>query len=292
MKTAFILDSSAGCRPDLQARPDVYIIHLTVNFSDGTSLEDSSEPQLAAKFYEELPQLPDIPQTSQPSYGAYLKLVDQIIADGFEQVIAIHLSGQISGTVQTAQMVMKKRSDQIQGYVIDSRGTSYQMEHLMLEGMQMLEAELPMGDVIEELNWLAQESRIYVYIKDLNNLLKGGRITSLSKSLGQLLRIYPIIKFEATGALSLYDKIRTFKKVEKTYMSLIASALGQYPSGLTLAFAHGGATATVEQLSERVKELYPELKIRSGYLTPVLGAHGGQGCVGMGLLVKNRLLND
>ena len=162
----------------------------------------------------------------------------------------------------------------------------------MLEGMQMLEAELPMGDVIEELNWLAQESRIYVCIKDLNNLLKGGRITSLSKNLGQLLRIYPILKFEATGELSLYDKIRTFKKVEKTYMRLIAEALEKYPSGLTLAFAHGGATATVEQLSERVKELYPELKIRAGYLTPVLGAHGGQDCVGMGLLVKNRLLND
>ncbi|MDK6369433.1 DegV family protein [Aerococcus sp. UMB9870] len=292
MKAAFIIDSTASLPDDLSARENVFQVDLTMRFPDGKEFADTAEPQAAQAFYDYLEASPELPKSSQPEPLAFYQRAQEIIAAGYDTVFAIFLSGQISGTLRTARMVLDEFADQFKTYYIDSKGTSYQMQHILIEGLDMVESAWPANRLAEELQWIGDNSRVYVMIQDLDTFVKGGRASSLTAKLGSLLRINVVAYFNAAGEVVLYDKLRTKKKVIQAYQDLVDEALATYPQGIRLAFAHGGVPEEAEEFKAAIHGQHPELDCMIGYLTPVLGTHGGKGSIGMGTLAKHRPLTD
>ena len=91
MKAAVIVDSTAYLSEALAQHPDVYQVALSVNFSDGSVMKDTSDLQLLNEFYTRLKSESQLPTTSQPQPGDYLALLDQLVAAGYDTVYAIHL---------------------------------------------------------------------------------------------------------------------------------------------------------------------------------------------------------
>ena len=249
MKAAVIVDSTAYLSEALAQHPDVYQVALSVNFSDGLVMKDTSDLQLLNEFYTRLKSESQLPTTSQPQPGDYLALLDQLVATGYDTVYAIHLSSEISGTYQTAHMLLSEYEDKLQAYAVDS-GSSC----MVMEG-------------------------------DLNNLVKGGRLSASSALLGNILQIRPLLHFEE-GKIAVSEKIRTTKKVYRRMVELVAEWQTRYPQGVHVGIGQAGAPEDLKVLDEMMKDAYPGMPLSYTNIGPVIGTHTGDGTKGLGIVPK------
>jgi len=284
MSTAIIVDSTATLSDELLNHPDVYQVVLKVTFPDGEVFTDTNDERLTKKFYNRMVESDTIPTTSQPEPGQYIKIMDELVKKDYDNVLFIHLSSKLSGTMQTARMVANQYKDKINSYFVDSKGTSFVIENLLLQGQRLLKAGNDLNTIVEKLQWAADHAFIYVMLEDLDNLVKGGRLSKGSALVGSLLNIKPILIIDESGEVKVFEKVRTTKRVYKRYYELIDEAYEKYDGKIDIIFAHGNEENELEKVLNNVKEKYPKLNYRFGFLTPILGTHGGQGAKGLGIV--------
>lgn len=284
MKTALIVDSVGYLSDELNSLTNVYTIDLTVNFSDGTVINDTCAPAQLKSFYDRLSKENQLPTTSQPQVGKYYELLNQLVAEGYQTVFCIHLSAGISGTYQTAVMVTSEYQDKIQAYCIDSKGASVTMEGLVRAALKMIDQGEDSSLIANKLNWLANESRIYLMVEDLTNLVKGGRLSATSALLGGVLQIRPLLYFDQAGKIVLFEKIRTNKRVFKRWSELVQEAIEKYPKGISIAFAHADVYDEIKKVEMQIVAEHPGITSSVSALGPVVGTHTGRGTKGIAII--------
>lgn len=283
MKTAYIIDSSASLSDNLQNHPDVYVQNLEVTWGD-IAYTDTTDIDVMKEFYNRLVSSKDLPKTSQPKQGELIETYEEIILKGYDTVIVITLASAISGTFSTFQMISEHYNRRLDIRMIDSRGTSFIEERMLNYAIELNEANVSIDTIEEKLNWFADNSKIYVVIEDLDAIVKGGRLNSMSAFIGSTLKIRPILHFNQEGKVEVFEKVRTTKKVYQRYLTLVDEAVKVYPNGIELALAHGDCEVKALKVKALIEEKYPQMKFRVGYLTPVLGTHAGKNSLGIGIL--------
>ena len=285
MKIAYIVDSTASLSEELSSHPDVYQVHLSVTFSDGSVFMDTTDESALKAFYQRLGTEKEVPKSSQPQVGEYYEVCDEIVSKGYDRVFAIHIGSGISGTYQTAQMVLEeyKEEGKFEYDLIDSNGTSFIIEHLLEETITLIERGVSVQETAEEINKLVADTKIYLAVDDLNYLVKGGRLSSGSAFIGSLFKIKPIVHFAEDGSVKPFEKVRTNSKVIKVWESLIEEAMDKFNGKIKIAIAHGNISDEAHQLKKRFEHMYPGISCRVGFLTPALGVHGGIGSKGLGI---------
>lgn len=283
MKTAYIIDSSASLNDQLLNHPDVYLMKLEVSWGDEI-YSDTTDEELLKTFYKRLVENKDLPKTNQPKQGDILAAFQDIIQKGYSQVIVITLASVISGTYNTIAMVSEEYSKKLDVRMIDSKGTSFIEEHLLAKAIKLEAQGVELDDIENQLNDLAEECKIYVVIEDLNAIIKGGRLSAMGGLLASTLRIKPILHFNEDGYVEVFEKVRTTQRVYRRYLDLVGEAMTQFPQGFKVALAHGDCEEEALKLKEMIEAKYTELKFRVGYLTPILGTHGGKDSLGLGIM--------
>lgn len=286
MKTAIIVDSVGYFPKEITSLPNVFQIDLMVNFYDGTTINDSSNEEDVKLFYKKLSNETQLPTTSQPQIGKYYELMNQIIEEGYDTVICIHLSSGISGTYQAAVVVTKEFSKKINVICIDTKGASIGMEAVAKLALDLIDQEADLNEIVEKLTWQSNNNQIYLMVEDLKNLVKGGRLSASSALLGGVLQIKPLLHFDKNGKIVLFEKIRTNKRVYKRWSELVNEAKKQYPKGIEIAFAHGDAYEEVKQVEQQILSAHPDLTSHITQLGPVVGTHTGKGAKGMAIIPK------
>lgn len=283
MKTAYIIDSSASLSDNLQNHPDVYVQNLEVTWGD-IAYTDTTDIDVMKEFYNRLVSSKDLPKTSQPKQGELIEAYEEITLKGYDTVIVITLASAISGTFSTFQMISEHYNRRLDIRMIDSRGTSFIEERMLNYAIELNEANVSIDTIEEKLNWFADNSKIYVVIEDLDAIVKGGRLNSMSAFIGSTLKIRPILHFNQEGKVEVFEKVRTTKKVYQRYLTLVDEAVKVYPNGIELALAHGDCEVKALKVKALIEGKYPQMKFRVGYLTPVLGTHAGKNSLGIGIL--------
>ena len=215
----------------------------------------------------------------------YLALLDQLVAAGYDTVYAIHLSSEISGTYQTARMLLSEYEDKLDAYAVDSGSSCMVMEILVKETLGWIDQGLSAEEVGRRLEWSARHSDVYLMVGDLNNLVKGGRLSASSALLGNILQIRPLLHFEE-GKIAVTEKIRTTKKVYRRMVELVAEWQTRYPQGVHVGIGQAGAPEDLKVLDEMMKEAYPGMPLSYTNIGPVIGTHTGDGTKGLGIVPK------
>lgn len=284
MKTAFIIDSTAGLTdPTLLNHPDVYIVNLSIHFEDGQTFLDTSDPETLNQLYEAVAQQKIIPTTSQPALGDYYALVESLIEKGYESIIAIHLSSRLSGTYQSAQMILEEYNDQINTACIDSKSASVVMMNLLESGLYLVERGDSFEDIVQTLEDLVANSYIYILVGGLDHLVKGGRLSQGSALLGNLLRINPLLKVLDDGTVEVVEKVRTRRRAHQRYIDLVKEYVENHPGPVRVFLAHTQNEKEMKEVKELIESAIPSVKVQMENLTPVIGVHLGAGCLGLGL---------
>ena len=110
--------------------------------------------------------------------------------------------------------------------------------------------------------------------RGLGDVYKRQRLSKAGAFIGGLLQIHPIVYFTSDSKVDIFEKQRTLKRVYQRYLQIVDDAVEKYESGIEVGLAHGDNLADTEWLSQQIKQKYPHISIRTGYLSPVIGTHG------------------
>jgi DegV family protein with EDD domain len=269
-----VTDSTAYLPTDIKQKYDVHTASLKVIVGDQTYDEEGGITK--AEFFKLLANVATAPTTSQPSAGEFLELYTQLLGDE-DEIISIHLSEGVSGTVPNARAAAREISpDRI--HVVDSRTTAIGLMIMVIAAGEALAAGKSTAEILSILERMIDESCIYFSVDTLEYLHKGGRIGAASKWLGMLLNIKPVLYLHE-GVIQPLDKVRTTKKARRRILDEVEQIVGQRPS--YVAVAHIQAEEAAQELAERARERLNCASLYIAEVGPAVGSHVGPGTLAL-----------
>ena len=271
-----VTDSAADLT---QAEIEAHAIHvepLKIQFPQG---EVSSNEITADAFYNQLEAMqPDIPTTSQPSAGAFSKIYHKLTQNG-EDVLSIHISSGLSGTVEAARLAARQINDR-QITVVDSLTLSGGQRFQVLAAARLAEAGRSTAEILDRLSAIREQTEVAYTLETLTYLARGGRIGRVQAIAGALLRLKPIITVDKQdGKYNSSGKERTIKRaLEKITRHFQERYEPQEPLWVTIL--HGRFHEQAERLAEMAQSQLNVGKLEILRISPVLGVHTGPGIVG------------
>jgi DegV family protein with EDD domain len=270
-----VTDSGSGIAPETAQQYGILVVPLYVHFGTET-FRDGVDIQLP-EFLSRLQSFPQLPTTSQPSAGDFLEVYKSLTADGSE-VISIHLSAKLSGTVASA-CAAQEMLPGAHIHVVDSRFISAPQAMMVVEAARMAAAGQSTEAILARLDQFIAGSHIYFVVDTLEYLQKGGRIGKAAALLGTALQMKPILMLQ-DGIVEAKERIRTKNKAILRLKELaVEETAGR--SCRYLGILHAAALEEARQLEdELVSQLMPAETIMDE-VGPVCVAITGPGVVGV-----------
>ena len=278
MRKIAIVTDSTGCIPVEQLKEfDIHVSYISLVF--GTESYREFVDMTAEQFLERCANYSGLPTTSQPSPGQTIELYESLFEQGYEDIIHINLSSQLSGShqnaVNCAEMVNPEHI-----HVFDSRTVAYTQGMLAIYAAKKAQEGASVQEILDYLEMMRDNNQLYAAINDLTNLRKGGRLSNVEAALGSLLQIKPICQIQPDGTLQAIEKIRTFKKSLKRLIEIGKEA--NLSDDYQIVVMHIGNEEGAKTLQAELKEVYPNHEINIYPISLVVAVHGGPGAVAMG----------
>ena len=279
-KIALLTDSTADLTPAMRAGKPIYVVPLKIRCDDG---EFSDGVDIFAQDVYDRLHRGELPRTSLPEGGVVSDTLDQIRADGYEKVIAVMLSGGLSGTCNLVRVQAEQRDD-LDIAVFDSRSGSLGIGIIVLQLWEEIQAGADWDKLIHErVPHLVDNTFPFFSVDTLEYLRRGGRIGRITALAGTMLSIKPIITFSEDGQLQSIAKVRGRKQVQDKIVELLRS---KFRAGkrYNLGVANGGAPAEMAELSEKIRARFPDfVHCWEGAMDATLSVYIGDGVIGGGI---------
>ncbi|WP_019003661.1 DegV family protein [Cohnella laeviribosi] len=277
MNAAIVTDSTADIPRDVRERLGIDMIPLKVHFGEQSYLDNVDlQP---AQFYEKLKASSELPKTSQPSPADFYEVFSRHVQAG-RPVISIHLSSAFSGTYQSALLAKSMLEGEGDVTVIDSKSASYGFGMLAVEAAEMARRGASVRDIVDRIERMRKETKLYFLVDTLEYLHKGGRIGKASALFGTLLNIKPILTIDDEGVITPLDKARGQKRAFARIAEMLEAEFGANPLQLT-AVVTPGDTAMADELIGMLQQRFDIRRFFRSEIGPVIGTHAGPGTVGL-----------
>lgn len=279
MKLAIVTDSTAFLSEGTRKHPDLSIIPIPV-ILDGKIFNEGIDIE-ADEYYDLLKNSKEFPTTSQPALGEALELYQSLAAQGYDTIISIHLSLGISGFVRNLHTI----ADAIDGVKIipyDSKITSMPMGYMVEAALNLADQGKSLEDILAHLDMIRDHTNAYMIVDDLNNLVRGGRLTNGAALVAGLLKIKPVLTFE-DGKIVLFEKIRSSKKAFNRAEEIIGQRKQEYNRPVKMYIIHANNLEVALEEKQKLQEKYPDVPIEIGHFGPVIGTHLGEKAIGFAI---------
>lgn len=284
MKTAVMTDTNSGITKDIAKELGIYVIPMPVIIDEETYYENDTITE--EEFFCALSGDRHI-TTSQPSPGDVMDLWDQILNEGYDELVYIPMSSGLSNSCAAALGYSQEYDGKVE--VIDNHRISVTMYQSVLHARDLALQGASAKEIKTALEDDAYNSSIYLAVNTLEYLKKGGRITPAAALIGSVLSIKPILTIQGEK-LDSYAKTRgSMKKAEEKMLSAVQSDIEKRFASLHQTKLHigaAGAGLTVEQQEEWVNLLrskFPGADIFYSPLSASISVHTGPGAVGIGI---------
>ena len=277
-KVAILVDSGTDVPQELIEKYQMYVIPLKIIYKDRvyTDKVDITPEEI----YQRLPQ--EIPGTSLPDGETITKIFEQIKQDGYEKILAVTISSGLSGTYNIVRLIAQQQ-EELEAYVLDTKNIGIGAGFSAIQAAKWLEEGMEWSLLIERLNELVKQTKVFFNVATLEYLQKGGRIGLVASILGTALKLNPIISCNDEGIYYTVGKARGRKKsLDRTVSYGTAKVFN-------LAVAHGDAKEEATEMMARLKEEFPQAQqIYFGQISPALVVHTGPGLLGVGVQVLEK----
>lgn len=272
-RVAIVTDSTCYLPTDWAARLHIDEVPVQVIVSGRAYREgvDISTAQVADALKEWQPV-----STSRPSPADFLAAYQRAAEAGADYVVSIHLSGELSGTLQTAQLAAKQSPVPVT--VVDSRTLAMGLGFACVTAATVAEAGGSVEDVVAAATQRAESSNTYFYVDTLEYLKRGGRIGKAAAALGAALRVKPLLTVH-NGQVEMLEKARTPSKALARLRDISLEAANRVRGEVDVAVQHIGAAARADQLAEELSVHLGGRDVVRIEIGAVVGAHVGPGCV-------------
>ena len=277
-----LTDSTADILAPEAARLGVELVHMQVRFEDGQVYRDGLD-LTPDEFYTRLAGCSKLPTTSQPSPQDFIDRFEEAKAAG-DEVIAILISGQLSGTYQSARIAADScEYDKI--YLVDSLSATLGEQILVRLAVQLRAEGKSAGAIVEELERRRMDLRLVAVVDDLKYLRKGGRLTGAQAIAGGLLGVKPVVEVR-DGTVGLAGKARGLPGAYVALFKLL-EAEGGIDESLPYMIGYTAHRKAAEPLHRYLTQNLGLEAPLCRHIGTAIGTHAGPGAAGVAFFAKH-----
>ncbi len=273
-----VTDSACDLSAAMAEERGVTIVPLSIRFGseefiDGSTLSTDG-------FWARCKASSVLPETSAPSPGAFQEAFVAAAEAGYDGVLCLNLSSEVSATYQAAVAAAKGVGDRIPVHVVDSRSLTMGLGLMALDVADLASTGATLDELEARVTDLATRTQVYGVLDTLEHLEKGGRIGGAQKLLGSLLSIKPVVTL-LDGRVEEESKQRTRSRS----LRYLADKARNSPPISRLAVCNGAA-ADIDEVLGLLDGVPTDHPLVVTDLGPVVGTHTGPGTIGLCIVTR------
>ena len=275
-----VTDSTADLTEQEIQDFNIHVVPLNITIQEEHYLD--GETITKEEFKNKMIASSELPMTAQPSIGRFVELYDELGKDGSE-IISIHLMNSISGTVNAARQAADITESTVT--VVDSDFTSRSMGIIVREAAKAAKEGKSAEEVLEVIESTRQRTKLYLTVLNLDNLIKGGRISRVMGAFSNLLNIKLFLEV-INGKIEIVQKGRGLKSLQKKYDEVFEE-MKACPNGIQeIGIMHAGLNEFNQSQIDTLRELFPDAKLTIVMTSPIIMSHTGVDAMAVTYLEK------
>ncbi|MCH4176648.1 MAG: DegV family protein [Streptococcaceae bacterium] len=263
-----VTDSSITIEEGLAEKLGITIVSLSFMI-DGIVYQDSEVS--GNEFMRMMAEGRTLPKTSQPPIGEFVEIYKQLMADG-SSIISIHMSQSLSGTVEAARQASKLVEGDIT--VIDSGFTDQGLSFQVIEAAKLAQNGESKEIILNKIAEVKSKTKLYIGITNLDNLVKGGRISRLTGVMSNFLNVKIVMEF-INGELRPIVKGRGTKAFMKWFEDWKNEV--DFSQITALGISHANGLELSEKFKSEISSHLPQISIPVLDTGSIIATHTGPG---------------
>jgi len=274
MRVRVVTDSSTNVPDSYLERLGIVEIPAIVNF--GTQSFRNKIDISTEEFYRRLATADRLPTTAQPTPQQFADAYAQLAAEGAEEVIAVCVSGRMSGTLNSATIAGGQAPIVVHPW--DSQSASVGAAWQAIAAAEMAQEGLSSAVILSRLAGIRARIQTITTPATLRHLVASGRVPRLQGNIGDLLDIKPLLSM-VHGLLEPVGQARGRRRALAEMIHRIAAAVGDRPVRAGLAHAN-----VLEEAAKFLENVRARLNAVETFITdigPTLTALAGPGIIAL-----------
>jgi DegV family protein with EDD domain len=283
-----VTDTTAYLPADVVEQNQIKLVSLYINWGPERTEREAEITDIDG-FMEELRTGEHLPTTSQPSVGDFMAVYEPLVADG-RDVVSIHISGGISGTVEAARQAAEaierdgKGTGRVQ--VMDSATAAGGLGIVVLGAAKSAREGGDAERVLADAQTTRDALKMWFAVDTLEFLKRSGRIGGARAWIGSTLKIKPILTLEAE--MVPVERVRTSKRAFERMVHYARQREESGADGWVVQHIQAGDQA--ERLIAECRDVFGNDPVFVSEIGPVLAAHTGPGLLGVGGVPREMLV--
>lgn len=280
MKTAIVTDTNCGIFPEEGKKLGIFALPMPVildgkEYFEGVDLTHQ-------EFYRRLEENADA-STSQPAPGDVLELWENVLGEGYDEIVHIPMSGGLSASYQTALGLAAEFKGKVR--VVDNHRVSVTQYDSVMDAVALAAQGKTGAEIQETLERTGLESVIFLGVDTLKYFKKNGRCTAATAALGSVLNIKPLLKCDGER-FDAVAKVRGTVNCRKKLLETAVAAADTLRAGGPVSIGVAGSFAKAEDETawfEEVKAAFPGDHLHFEPLSFSVICHTGPNAFGLGI---------
>jgi DegV family protein with EDD domain len=276
-RIALVTDSTCDL-PDAERsryRPVVVPLHFAlggVSYLDQVDMDSDT-------FYRRFRENGQVAHSSQPSVGEFSTVYADLLK-GHDAVVSVHISGRLSGSVQSAT-VAAQIVDGARVRVVDSRHVSVGLGLVVQAAGDAIHAGADLDAVVAAAEAAARATRVYGALPDLGTAVRGGRVSAPAAMLAGLMDIKPLIVFDEEGATHIAGARLGYRRA----LQAVVDKVSRYAEGgaARVVIVHADGLQSALSVKQQLGAALGDLEIPVVQAGAVITSHVGLGTVAVGV---------
>ena len=281
---ALVTDSACDLSQELIDHYQIHMLPINIFFGDNHYLDKSTiQPE---QFYKRLKSDKHFPKTAQINEVAFKNLYSHL-ASHYDAVIAVHLTSQFSGTFNSSKIAAEKVSNEFNKpiTVLDSKNLSGALGLITLRVAQEIEKGTAYDQIIEKAEEWIKDSRIYVSVKTLKYMVKGGRVSPWKGLIAKILNVNPIVSMDQDGKSLVFGKTYSQKANMEKVIDHIKEITNERKVWNYIVL-HANNPDAAKWYAKQMKSLSQKDAIASVNISPVIGTSAGIGAASVAFMYE------
>lgn len=275
-RVAVVTDSTASLPAEVAQARGIRVVPLQVVIGAKVLDEgpDGATPEVVAQALRDFVPV----STSRPAPALFADLYRSLEDEGVDEIVSVHLSGEMSGTFESAQLAALEV--ELPVHVVDSGQVGIATGYAALTAVDVLEAGGSGQQAAEAALARGEAASSLFYVDTLEYLRRGGRIGAAAAIFGSALSVKPLLEI-SEGRVVPRERVRTASRALARLADLAVEAAGDRPVDVCVSHLANGERAEelAATLTERLAGGLEGREVMCGELGAVLGAHVGPGMV-------------
>ena len=264
-----VTDSTADLTEEEVKQFEISIVPMNISIDDENYIDGVTITK--EEFKQKMIASAELPKTAQPSIGRFVEVYDELGKKG-DSVISIQMMRSISGTVDAARQAADITEKNVT--VVDSDFTSRSMGMIVKEAAKAAQEGKTVEEILEIVEDAKKRTTLYLTVVNLDNLIKGGRISQLMGMFSNLLNIKLFLQV-INGKIEIIQKGRGLKSLQKKYDEIF-ELMKSAPNGIQeIGIMHAGLSDFNEGNIARIRELFPDVPLTIVTTSPIIMSHTG-----------------